>query len=43
VLSAYFLKAGKAPAGFDLAQLKSDLAEIGKVPSSRASIIRRRG
>jgi len=43
VLIADFLKGGKAPEGFDLAQLKSDLAEIGKVRSSRASIIRRRG
>ncbi len=41
VLSSDFLKSGKAPAGFDLAQLKTDLAEIGKVPSNRASIIRR--
>jgi hypothetical protein len=42
VLSPDFLKGGKAPAGFDLAQLTADLAEIGKMPSSRASIIRRR-
>jgi hypothetical protein len=43
VLSADFLKGGKAPEGFDLAQLKLDLAEIEKVPSSRAAIFRRRG
>ena len=42
VLSTDFLKAGKTPEGFDLAQLKADLADIEKVPSSRASIIRRR-
>ncbi len=40
VLSKDFLKAGKAPEGFDLGQLTADLAEIGKVPSNRASIIR---
>jgi hypothetical protein len=42
VLSKDFLTKDKAPAGFDLAQLTADLAEIGKVPSNRASISRRR-
>jgi hypothetical protein len=38
VLSNDFLKGGKAPTGFDLAQLKQDLNEISGVPSLRASI-----
>ncbi len=42
VLSADFLSKKKAPSGFDLAQLKQDLAEIGKVPAIRAAISRRR-
>ena len=42
VLSPDFLKGGKAPAGFNLAQLKADLAEIRQVPANRASISRRR-
>ena len=42
VLSKDFLKEGKAPVGFDLAQLTADLAEIGNVPSNRASISGRR-
>lgn len=42
VLSDDFLSVNKAPSGFDLAQLKEDLAEIGKVPANRAAISRRR-
>ncbi|HEV2447387.1 MAG TPA: hypothetical protein VGS58_15760, partial [Candidatus Sulfopaludibacter sp.] len=38
VLSADFLKAGKTIKGFDLAQLNTDLAEIGTVPATRAAI-----
>jgi len=42
VLSQDFLTKGKVPAGFDLAELTADLAEIGKVPSNRASVTRHR-
>jgi hypothetical protein len=38
VLSNDFLAKNKTPAGFDLAQLKADLAEIGHVPAIRAAI-----
>lgn len=43
VLSKDFLKDGKVRAGFDLAQLEADLAEVANVPSNRATITRRRG
>lgn len=42
VLSPDFLKDGKAPIGFNLAQLKEDLAEIQRIPSVRSSTISRR-
>jgi hypothetical protein len=41
VLSADFLKGGKAPAGFDMAQLMADLADITKVSATWASILRK--
>lgn len=40
VLSSDFLKAGKAINGFNLAQLKQDLAQLGSIPSTRATIVR---
>ena len=42
VLSDDFLSKNKTPAGFNLPQLKQDLAEIGKVPAIRAAISSRR-
>jgi hypothetical protein len=42
ILSADFLSKHKTPAGFDMAQLTNDLAEIGKVPATRAMISYRR-
>jgi hypothetical protein len=42
VLSDDFLAKNKAPNGFDMAQLESDLAEIDKVPATRASITSKR-
>jgi len=42
VLSDDFLAKNKTPSGFDLAQLKDDLAEIGKVPAMRAFVSRKR-
>lgn len=41
VLSADFLKKGKAPSGFDMTQLQADLAAIGNIPATRATISRR--
>ncbi|MGH9482925.1 MAG: hypothetical protein ACRD1L_12630 [Terriglobales bacterium] len=41
VLSSDFLKAGKTIKGFNLAQLKADLSEIGAVPAARAAIASR--
>ena len=41
VLSKDFLKNGKAPAGFDMAQLKADLDEITKVPARFATMHRK--
>lgn len=42
VLSNDFLSKNKTPDGFDLDQLRQDLAEIGKVPAVRASVSRKR-
>lgn len=43
VLSTDFLSGNKTPRGFDLAQLQADIAEVGQVPASRASIMRLNG
>jgi hypothetical protein len=40
ILSNDFLSKNKTPAGFDLAQLKQDLAEVGRVPAARAAVYR---
>jgi hypothetical protein len=42
VLSDDFLGKNKAPNGFDMAQLKADLSEVGKVSAARAALARRR-